>query len=126
MPERLPQDDFYNQLITSTDDETEFEETDEVVQMTDHSGHNEGFIAVIDDEDMEEESKEKQGFFKSILPQKEDPTLEKVRKIIFMVAFVVFIATTIIIASYFISGVTQNNIIEKAAEVWQNPELSNH
>ena len=123
MPEVLPQDNSYSHLITSTDDETEFEETDEALQIMEHNGNNEGFIAVTDDEDIEEETeKEKKGFFKGLFPQKEDPTLEKVRKIIFIIAFVVLISTFGIITHYFLSGVTQNNIIEKAAEVWQNPE----
>lgn len=122
MPEVLPNDDLYNHIITSTDDETSFEETDEEILVMDQDGNNEGFIAVTDDEEVEIIKKEKKSFLMSILPQKDDSAFEKVRKILFLTAFVVLITTAIIIANYFLSGVEQNKIIEEAAEVWENPE----
>ena len=122
MPEVLPNDDLYNHIITSTDDETSFEETDEEILVMDQDGNNEGFIAVTDDEEVEIIKKEKKSFLMSVLPQKDDFAFEKARKIIFLTAFVVLITTAIIIANYFLSGVEQNKIIEEAAEVWENPE----
>lgn len=120
IPEALPGDELYNQLITSIDDETELTEADEQPQLLDSKENNEGYIAATDEQ--EEEVKPKQSFVKGLWPQKEDPIFEKVRKIIFIVALVVLLATIGIIIHYFLSGVQQNNIIEKAAEIWENPD----
>lgn len=123
IPEVLPQEELYNQLISTVDDEADFDEADEKLERLEGDSVSEGFIAVTDDNEAEEEViKPKQGFIKGLFPQKEDAPFEKVRKIIFIVSFVVLVATIGIIAHYFLSGVQQNQIIEDAGKVWQNPE----
>lgn len=121
-PSVLPQDDLYSQLITSLDDGSEYTDADENIERIELEESSAGYIATTEDDIEEPKKKEKKSFFKTFFPQKEDALLEKIRKIIFMLAFVVLIGTIGIIAHYFLTGVHENNIIEKAAEVWENPQ----
>ena len=123
IPEVLPQEGMYNRLISTTDDESDFDLNEEAIERLEVESEQESYIAVTDDnEGAEEIKKPKQSFIKGIIPQKEDATFEKIRKIIFIVAFVVLVTTIGIIAHYFLSGIQQNHIVEDAGKVWQNPE----
>ncbi len=69
--------------------------------------------------------KKKKGFFKSLLPWKGDSTGEKIRKVIFLLAFVTLIVTLCIIGGYFINGMIQQKMIDDAGAVWDDPDAYN-
>lgn len=62
----------------------------------------------------------KRGFFASLFPSKDDPISEKIRKIVFIVAFLVLIGTMIYLVNYFVEGWNSQGIISSAAEVWED------
>lgn len=66
--------------------------------------------------------KKKRNFFTGLFPCKGDPTSEKIRKIIFLVAFVMLIATMVYLVRYFAEGWRQNQINNEAAAVWDSSD----
>ena len=62
----------------------------------------------------------KRGFFASLLPTKEDPLSEKIRKIVFIAAFLVLLGTMIYLINYFVEGWNAQDQISSAAEVWED------
>ncbi len=62
----------------------------------------------------------KRGFFASFFPCKGDPVSEIIRKIIFIVAFLVLVGTTVYLVNYFIEGWDAQNQITEAAKVWED------
>ena len=67
----------------------------------------------------------KRGFFGSFFPCRGDSVSEKIRKIIFLIAFLVLIGTTIYLVNYFIEGWDAQNLISDAAEVWEDDNSMN-
>ena len=64
----------------------------------------------------------KRGFFASILPTKADAISEKIRKIVFIIAFFVLIGTMIYLVNYFVEGWNAQGQISSAAEVWEDKD----
>ena len=67
----------------------------------------------------------KRGFFASLFPLKEDPISEKIRKIVFIVAFLVLIGTMIYLVNYFVEGWNAQGQISSAAQVWEDDDSMN-
>lgn len=66
------------------------------------------------------EKPKKRGFFASLFPTKNDPTSEKIRKTVFIIAFLVLIGTMIYLINYFVEGWNAQGKISSAAEVWED------
>ena len=64
----------------------------------------------------------KRGFFASLFPSKRDPLPELIRKIVFLVAFLVLVGTTIYLVNYFVEGWNSQSQISSAAEVWEDED----
>ena len=67
------------------------------------------------------ESFKKRNFFRNLFWYKDDSKGEKIRKTVFLAAFVTFIVTAVAVGMYFISGIIQRNNISTAAKVWEAP-----
>lgn len=67
----------------------------------------------------------KRGFFASFLPSKYDPLSEKIRKTVFIIAFLVLIGTMIYLVNYFVEGWNSQGQISSAAEVWEDENSMN-
>ncbi len=76
----------------------------------------------LNEKDIKSEKPKKKGFFASIFPVKGDTVAEKIRKSIFIIAFVVLIGTMCYLVNYFVEGWIQIRQIEQAAKVWDDPE----
>lgn len=80
-------------------------------------------VAITKDEKADNtEPEQKRNILKLFIPWKNDPIGEIIRKIIFLVAFVVLICTTTYLISYFAEGVKQTGITTKASQVWKKPD----
>ena len=66
-----------------------------------------------------ENAQNKKGFFANILPSKNDASSEKVRKVAFLVAFLVLLGTIGYLLNYFVEGWLQQSEISSAADVWE-------
>lgn len=92
----------------------------------------EGFITDGDEEDMElelqldVETAEKPPLIKRILkyllPWKGDPVNEIIRKMIFLIALIVFVATGIYLIGYLRQGDVNSRLVEEAREIYQKAE----
>lgn len=65
-------------------------------------------------------STKKRGFFASLFPCKADPVSEKIRKTVFIIAFLVLIGTMIYLVNYFVEGWNAQEQISSAAGVWDD------
>ena len=74
-----------------------------------------------DDSD-EKPKPKKRSFFASLFPNKGDATGEKVRKTIFLIAFLVLIGTMVYLVNYFVEGWLQQSQISSAAQVWEDDD----
>ena len=86
---------------------------------------NENVIILTDDLDEEEEDMDKEtGFFKRLakatIPMKGDKKGELVRKIIFLVALVVFIGAAVYLISFFSDQSRSSYLINNVREQWEN------
>ena len=79
-------------------------------------------LEISDDEYYEPAKAKKRSFFASLFPWKGDPAGEKVRKTIFLVAFLVLIGTMVYLVNYFVEGWLQQSQISSAAEVWEDDD----
>ncbi len=61
----------------------------------------------------------KKGFFANLFPSKNDAPSERVRKIAFLVAFLVMLGTLGYLLNYFVEGWLQKSEIDSAANVWE-------
>ena len=72
-----------------------------------------------DDEYENEQPKPKKpNIFVGLLPSKKDTTSEKIRKTVFIIAFLVLIGTMVYLVNYFVEGWQQQSQISSAATVW--------
>ena len=72
--------------------------------------------------DKTEKPAKKRGFFASLFPSKADPLSEKIRKTVFIIAFLVLIGTMIYLVNYFVEGWNSQGQITSAAEVWDDKD----
>lgn len=117
-------------LMILTDDSYDYAFEDEQINKIDIQDNetNHNFIAVTEDSESEtpkKKERKKLNFkinininIKNFLPTKKDKLSEKIRKSVFLVALLTLIITLIVIAHYFISGATQNKLIENTAKIW--------
>ena len=68
----------------------------------------------------DDDAPKKRGFFASLFPCKGDSLSEKIRKIVFIVAFLVLIGTTVYLINYFVEGWDSKDKISNAAVVWED------
>ena len=70
----------------------------------------------------DDDTLKKRGFFASLFPCKGDTLSEKIRKIVFIVAFLVLIGTMVYLINYFVEGWDSKDKISNAAAVWEDDD----
>lgn len=129
IPEKLEIDDGSMNFIFDDDDNAENNDYFNVSRITDvftqdesdNSDKKTPSPSKTDDNGSNEipQPVKKRGFFASLFPSKADPISEKIRKIIFIIAFLVLIGTMIYLVNYFVEGWNSQGQISSAAEVWE-------
>lgn len=116
IPEKLEIEDSSMSFVFDDDDYA----VESISALAEEQSETDSDIVIDEDDEATkvQEKPKKKGFFRGLFPCKGDPATEKLRKIIFLIAFVVLIGTMAYLVNYFVEGWLQQNQISSAAEVW--------
>lgn len=119
IPEKLEIDDGSMDFIFDDENDSEDNNYYKVGNVTDLIKNKEALGIESTPKAVQIKPVKKRGFIANFLPSAADSISEKIRKIIFIVAFLVLIVTTFCLINYFVEGWDAQDQVVKASKVWQ-------